>query len=449
MNITQEATGEMTALVHVNLNEEDYREKVDKKLKEYRRKAQMPGFRPGMVPMGMIKKMYGKSVLADEINNLVSEALNNHILDNKLDLLGYPLPNEEKTKTLDFDNQKEFDFFFDIALAPEVNIDLSKIKAPYYKVVAGDEEIKKAVEDLQKNNANVEEQEEVAEDSTVTATINETDDEGNIVEGGFTKSIEFKIDEIKTQKNRKLFIGKKKEDEVTAVPYELFGTKEAAARILGLDNKKDENIEKKFNFKIEKIEKRTLPELNEEFYKKLFPDKEIKTEADFKKAVKEVIEQQYEKDSDRQFLNDVSEILIKESGITLPEDFMKRWLLENNRGKITKEQIDQQYDNYVKSSIWQFIEAKLQKDYPDKLGTNDEEVRDEVRKYFNNGVVPEEKDPNLEPIVDQILSNRDEKERLGQMILERKFTDFFKDTVEKEVKEVTSKEFIDIISKVN
>ncbi len=450
MNITQEATGDLTALVHIKLNEEDYREKVDKKLKEYKRKAQMPGFRPGMVPMGLIKKMYGKAVLADEINNLVSEALNNHIIDNKLDILGYPLPNEEKSQTLDFDRQTEFDFYFDIAFSPEVNIDLSTVKAPYYKVLADDKEVEETIEKIRKDNMKELDHEEIHEDSTVQVMIKEIDEEGNLVEEGHVHLNEFNISDIKTKKNRKLFLGKVINDEVDVLPLELFGTKEATAKVLGLENKKDEKLEKRYRFIVEKIVKKVLPELNEEFFKKIAgEEKEIKTEDEFKAFVKEAIEKQYEKDSDRQFLNDVSKILIKESGIKLPEAFLKRWILENNRDKITQEQVDKQFDSYIESSVWDLIEKKLQEDHPDKLGTNDEEIRDEVRKYFNGGKLPEEKDPNMEAIVDQILSNREEKDRLAQSILEKKFIEFFKETVKKEIKEVTSKEFIEIISKVS
>jgi trigger factor len=448
MNITQESTGEYTALIHINIEENDYSEKVNQKLKDYRKKAQMPGFRPGMVPMGLIKKMYGQSVVIDEVNNLVSESLNGYIKEKNIELLADPLPNEEKTKQIDLETQKSFDFYFDIAVQPEINIEINdKIKVPYYKISVSEKEIDNAVKDILDRNADVEDMDAVTEDSHITVTLQETDENGNVLENGITKNIDFDINEIKTKKNQNLFIGKKKDESVIAVPYELFGTKEKTAAILAEHDKKSETLNKTYKFTITGINKKIVPELNENFFEKIYPGENIKTVEDFRNRIKKDLASHYVNDADKQFLNDVSDKLIEMANINLPDEFMKRWLLYRNEGKINEEQIESQYDSFSKSTKWNLIESKLRKENPEDLNINIEDIRNEVRRYFFQGNPPEEKDPNIEKIVDQILSNKDEEERIAQMIMERKYIAFFKEKVGKNEKEVTLDKFIEIISK--
>ncbi len=448
MNITQEETGDNLALVHIQLTEEDYAGKVSSKLKDYRKKANMPGFRPGMVPMGMIKKMYGQSVLANEVNELISEGINNHIKDNELKLLGNPLPNTEKSRTLDFDNQKEFDFYFDIALSPEIDLEINdQISVPYYKITVGNDEIEKAVKSLLNKNAEAFDEETVEKDSHVAVTIHQVDAEGNIVSGGHYEDIDFDINEIASEEQQKLFIGQQKEAKIQAVPAELFGTKEKASPILKEAGKKDELLNNAFAFEISGIHGKKLPELNEEFYKKLYPEEALKTEEEFKNRLKKDIEAQHEIESDNQLLNEVTEKLIESTDITLPDEFLKRWLLENGEGKITKEQVEEQYESYSKTAKWQLIEAKLRKEFPDELAIDEEDIRDDVRRYFFKGDIPEEKDAGMEQIVDQILSSPKEKERIGQAIMGNRYIRLFKEKITKEEQEVTFEQFIEMISK--
>ncbi len=448
MNITQEEVGENIAIIQISITEEDYTEKVNSKLKDYKKKAQMPGFRPGMVPMGLIKKMYGQSVIADEVNTIISDALNKHIIDNKIEILGNPLPNMEKTKTFDFDNQKEFDFYFDIAIAPEINVEMDEnFTVPYYKISVSEDDIDNTIKNILDKHSTSEELETVKDDSHIKATIYEIDEEEKKIDKGETLEIDFDINEIKTKKNQKLFIGKQKGAIVNEIPHQLFGTKEKAAHILHIKDKKSNLLDKMFAFEITGITKKRFPEINEELYEKIYPGAGIKTEEAFRKQVKEDIFLHYQKETDKQLLNDVTEKLIKEANINLPEDFLKRWLFESNEGKITKEQIDQQYESYSKTMQWQLIEAKLRSKFPDKLNLQEEEIKDEVRRYFNQGIIPEEKDPSIEQIVNQVLSNEKEKENIAQMLMEKKYTAFFKDKVKKDEKEVTMDEFIKIISK--
>ena len=445
MNITQEENGKLTALVHINLKEEDYIEKVNQQLKTYRKEAHMPGFRPGMVPMGMIKKMYGKAVLADEVNKSVSEALNNYLNENKIDVLGQPLPNMEKTTTIDFDKQNEFDFFFDIGIAPEIEVDLNELKkVPYYKIRVSDDEVEKAVIDIQKRLGKEEHPEKAELDDTVKGKFVQVDEEGNELENGHTKTdASFVISDIALKTIQKKFTGKEKGARVIFNPDRAFKNDKKVKELLGISD--DEKLKADYAFEIEDIT-RTIPaELNEEFFKQVYPADELKTEEDFKNRVREELTQHYQKDADKQFVSDVIKTLLEVVNPELPDEFLKRWLYESNEGKATKEQIDGQYDSYAETFKWQLIEQKLIGTYGDKLKVTREDVRSKVRTYFQS---PDggETNPQVESIIDQLLSNKEEYNRIFGELMDERYIAFFKEKIEKEEKEVSTDEFIKIVS---
>jgi trigger factor len=445
MNITKEESGKLTALVHINLKEEDYIENVNKQLKNYRKEARMPGFRPGMVPMGMIKKMYGKAVLADEVNKSVSDALNNYLYENKINVLGNPLPNEEKTTTLDFDKQKEFDFFFDIGIAPDIEVNLEELgKVPYYKIKVTDEEVEKAMVDIQKRLGKEEHPEKAELDDTLKGKFVQVDEEGNAVENGHVKEdASFVISDIALKTIQKKFIGKEKGARVVFNPQHAFKDDEKVKELLDVSD--DEKLKADYAFEIEEIT-RTIPaELNEEFFKQVYPADELKTIEDFKNRIREDLASHYQMDADKQFVSDVIDAILEKVNPELPDEFLKRWLYESNEGKATKEQIEEQYDSYAKTFKWQLIEQKLIEASGDTLKVTREDVRNKLRTYFQ---IPEggESNPQVEGIIDQLLSNEQEYQRIFGELMDQRYIAFFKEKVEKEEKEVETEEFIKIIS---
>lgn len=447
MNITQEANGKLQAIIHINLKEEDYIEKVNKTLKDYRKKANMPGFRPGMVPMGMIKKMYGNSVTVDEVNKTVSEALNGYIDDNKIHALGYPLPNMEKSKPIDFATAKEMDFFFDIGLAPEFDFDLKNddFEVPYYKIEVTDKEIESALNDIKDKFGEEEHPEKAEEGDGVQGKFVQVDAEGNHVDGGVENTGFFKIEDCKLKTIQKKFYGKKVGDKVKFNPYNTFKDEAKVKALLGADIS-EEALKSDYEFEITDIIRHTDAELNEETFKKVYPADEIKTIDDFKARIKKDLEEHYEKDSDRQFTGDVITKLIEKSNIELPDDFLKRWLLDSNQGKITKEQLDVQYESYAKSFKWQLVEDKLKEQYGDMLTVSDEDVRDKVRAYFQiQG--KENSNPQVEQIVDQILSNKEEGQKIYGELMDEKLGVVFKENVKRKEESVTPDQFMEIITK--
>jgi len=446
MNITKEESGKLTALVHINLKEEDYIEKVNQQLKTYRKEAKMPGFRPGMVPMGMIKRMYGKAVLADEVNKSISDALNNYIQENKINVLGNPLPNEEKTAVLDFDKQKEFDLFFDIGIAPDVEVNLSEdIKIPYYKIKVSDEEVEKALADIQKRLGKEEHPEKAELDDTLKGKFVQVDEEGNDVEDGYTKEGSFAIADIALKTIQKKFIDKEKGTRVVFNPAKAFKNDDLVKELLGLADD-DEKLKSDYAFAIEDIIHTVPAELNEEFFKQVYPADELKTVEEFKNRIREDLAGHYQKDADKQFVSDTIDFLLEKVNPELPDEFLKRWLLESNKEKATKEQIDGQYDSYAKTFKWQLIEEKLIEASGNSLRVTREDVRNKVRSYFQ---IPDggEPNPQMEGIVDQLLSNEEEYNRIFGELMDERYITFFKEKIDKEEKEVATDEFIKIISK--
>jgi len=445
MNITKEESGKLTALVHINLKEEDYIEKVNQQLKTYRKEAKMPGFRPGMVPMGMIKRMYGKAVLADEVNKSISDGLNNYLQDNKINVLGNPLPNEEKTATLDFDKQKEFDFFFDIGIAPDVEVNLSEdIKIPYYKIKVSDEEVEKALTDIQMRLGKEEHPEKVELEDTLKGKFVQVDEEGNDVENGYTKEGSFVVSDIALKTIQKKFVDKEKGKRVVFNPAKAFKDDDKVKELLGLTDG-DEKLNADYAFEIEDIIRTEPAELNEEFFKQVYPSDEIKTDEEFKNHIREDLSGHYQKDADKQFVSDTIDFLLENVNPELPDEFLKRWLLESNEEKVTKEQIDGQYDNYAKTFKWQLIEEKLIEAHGDVLRVTREDVRNKVKAYFQ---IPDggEPNPQMEGIVDQLLSSEEEYQRIFGELMDERYIAFFKEKIEKEEKEVTTDEFVKIIS---
>lgn len=450
MNISQESTGELTAIIHINLQEADYIDAVNKQLSEYRKKANMPGFRPGMVPLGMIKKMYGNAVMVEEVNKSLSEALNKYIVENKINVLGNPIPNTEKTTNVDFANQKDFDFFFDIGLAPEFEVKLSKdIKVPSYTIKIDDKELNSAVEDVKVRFGEDENPEVSEEGDSLQGKFIELDADGNEVEGGVQNDGFLKFEDIKLKTIQKKLIGKKIGDSVTLNLMKAIKDESKVAALLNRHEEGDEKLTADYKFDIAKVVRTHIAELGEELYKKVFPSKEIKTEEEFRAALSEDLQNHFQRDTDRQFLGDTIKELLKIADIKLPDEFLRKWLLESNEGKITAEQIDTQYDSYARTFRWQLLEGELLKEHREAMEVKEEEVRAKVAGYFQSMGGAAEMTPQIEGIIDQVLSNGEEKQKIFNDIQDEKLISLFKDKVTAKKKSVTKEKFIEIAQKID
>ena len=442
MNITQSTKGENLISIKISVEKADYQETVEKTLKQMRHRANVPGFRPGMVPMGMIQKMYGASAKMEALNTVVSESLNKHIVDNKLDLLGYPLSDTELQQPADLEKEDNLDFYFEAALRPEINVDFTNTMVDFYHIIPTDEEVDKVVEDLQQRNPNTSHPETVGEDDRIEIKIREAKN-GKEVEGGFEKDgLYFNMSQIKNKTQRKKFIDKEVGSEFIVNFAKVFGSEEEAAKVLG----QDAPAASDFNIIIDDAIRNEKPELDEDFFKKIFPDKEIKELDAFKQAVKAEMEKQHEAEVDPILFNKMVDELVAAVHFDMPDAFMKRWLVENSQGNVTAEDVEKNYEkDYVKGLRWQLIEDSIVKANPELI-IKDEEVKDFVLKQIFPGIdyatLEDDMKANLDKIAANYLKDEQQVNSLRNQLADIKMTKFLKGKMNINFTETTSADFM-------
>ena len=447
MNTTQTQKGEQLISIQINVVKEDYEPQVKKELNKLKQKAQVPGFRPGMVPFGMIKKMYGGQATVEVLNTLVSETLNSYIIDNKLDLIGYPLSDPDHQQPVDFDTQESIDFFFEAALRPEIKVDYKKARINFAHVVADDAAIDKTVEELLERNPNITHPETAGEEDILELKVREAED-GKELEGGFQKDyVLLDIKDIRTKTNKKKFVGKQVGAEFIVNLSIMLGSNEKAAKILGKDAPADSD----YNIIIDDIRHEEKHELNEEFFKIIFPDKEIKDVDAFRAAVKEEMEKQYANETDRILFTKMIDALVDNTPFTLPDAFLKRWIYENNQGKLSLEDIEKNYEaNYSKGLRWQLIEDSIVKDNME-LAITEEEVRGFLRSQIFPGLNYETMDDDMkgriDKIVDNYLKNEEQINNVKNQMADIKMTNFLKTKLAIKYTDQTYDEFIKDLEK--
>lgn len=455
MNVTKEMTGDLTAVLKVEVSATDYMPVVEAELKKYRKKANVPGFRPGQVPMGMIKKMYEKPVRAEEVQKVMSDAMYQFVDDNKLDLLGSPMSNDERTGNIDWDNQEDFVFYFDIAMQPEVKLELGKQTATYYKITPDQEAIEKQIGEIQRRFGNFETPETIEETDLVYGQIKEVDEEGNVKEGGVQTVTSIAVDKIGMATIKKKFIGAKKDDTIVFNLAKAFKNNTEIAAMLRIDSEAAKEFKSDVQFTIHSISRVTPHEVNEELYEKAFPGKEVKTDADFKAAIKEEMEKAYAQQADRHFLNEVSKQLVETSTFELPDEFLKRWLIQTNTGKVENKEIEDNYAMYRDSIKWQLVESKLMEQY--KLEVSKEEVKTYYKEALISNYFPkaeneteeqaQEREAAIEKIATNMLENKEQGRQIYEFLFDQKLTQTLKENVKLDTKEVSLDEFSKILNK--
>lgn len=450
MNITKEETGDLTATVKVNIEENDYADKVKKVLKDYQKNAKMPGFRPGKVPFGIIKKMYGKAIIADEVNKLLSESLNNYLKDNEIEILGYPLANEDKTSKIDFENEKDFDFYFDIGLSPKPDLELSdKIKVDYYEIEVDDKILDKQIDSMLKSHGSHTHPDESEEGDSLKGKVEELDKEGNILPDGISNENSLSIDSIQLKTIRKKFTGIKKGDTVDFNPLKAIKNETETANLLGISKEELEKNNSEFRFTVEEITRNIPAELNEEIYNKIFPGKEIKTEEEFRETLSKELVKSFEGETEKKFMNDAMEELVEIADISLPKDFMVRWLLDQKDNKLSREEIENNFDEYAKSLKYQIIQNNIIKD--ENISVEEEDIRQFIKSYFNaqmpGSQETNEDDERLDSIVNSVMQNKDEVSKINDKLYDQKIKNVVKDKIKLNNKKISYDDFIELMTK--
>ncbi len=446
MEITRENTGELTATVKMVISPADHQDSVNKILKDYQRKANVPGFRPGHVPFGMIKKLYGGAVFADEVNKLVSDKLHQYILDEKLDILGQPLPNTSLTQEFDWKEGQDIEFFFDLGITPSFDVVLDDNIAVEYNVIKVDDTmVDKYVVDMRQRFGTLTNPEVAGEKDVLTGDFVQLDAEGNDFENGITHSSKVTIDLISDADVKNKLIGAKVGDAVVFHPLNATGNALEAASMLGITKEEVEEIVSDFRFTINEISTMSPAEMNEEFFEKVFPEAGVKTEEEFRNQVRNESEKAFVADSDHLFGHHMQEKLIETVSISLPDEFMKRWLSESNDGKITAEEIEREYHKYVENMKWQLIENKIIKEAGIEVG--DQEIKDYVKDYYLQGwrtlQLTDDLLERLETIADSFIKDKpNEVRRIVDALYGQRVSAYVKSKVKLIEKEISYDEFI-------
>ncbi len=450
MNITKESTGEQTATIRISLQQADIEPEVTKALKDYQRKASVPGFRPGKVPFGMVKKMYGNSVMADQVNKTISNSLNDFITGEKLSILGHPVANIEKTGTVDFDHQTDYDFYFDIGIAPEFSLNLSEVDLEFTKITAGEKQLAETIQSLLDRNPVHTHPEEIGENDQIEASVTETNKKGQEKENGYQADISFAMSLITEEDSRILFLGKTDGAEFVADLGKAFGSIEDLKKVLKWPENSETDPATNYNVVIKEIQRDEKAELNQDFFERIFPGQNINDEEAFRAKLTEDINRQLEGESERFFAGKAIDGLVEKIQFNLPVEFMKTWMLQNAEGKLTREKLDEEYIHYDRTFRWQLIESKLIEAEP-SLYVTEAEIRDQVKKQFfgqfmDSREVDDEMNKRMEPIVDMILKNQEEARKIGDQIAERKIAAYIKEKANVTVKEMNYDAFIESIN---
>ncbi|HET8854877.1 MAG TPA: trigger factor, partial [Salinimicrobium sp.] len=339
MNISRENIDELNAVVKVDINKEDYSGKVEKILKDYRKSANIPGFRKGHVPMGMVQKQYGKAVLVDEVNKLLQDALNKYLTEEKLDVLGNPLPKDQENFDWDSDS---YSFEFELGLSPEFEVELhTEEPLPYYKIVASDEMVENQIKTIQKQYGKLISKDKVEEGDQVAGTfINQ--------EEGIEKTTTLPLEKLKREGDKKKFIGKKAGDEVVLKTKGLFEDEHELIEFLGIDHDKAHDLDIEVTFTITEVNHQELAELDQELFDKAFGEGEVSSVTEMKEKIKEGATKQFQQQGDQQLINDVTEMLLENTEFDLPREFLQKWIRTAGDKPLTEEQAQEEYEKSEK-----------------------------------------------------------------------------------------------------
>ena len=446
MNISLQNVDKVSALLTLKLEKADYQARVEKTLKTYRQKANIPGFRPGMVPMSLIKKQFGKSVLVEEVDKMMQEKVNEYIRDNKVNMLGMPLPNEEKMKPIDFDTQEDFEFVFDIALAPEFTAEISAADTvDYYTIEVSDELIEQQVKMYTQRAAKYDKVEQYEDKDMIKGLLAELDENGNTKEGGIqVEGAVMMPAYMKNDEQKAIFANAKVNDVLVFNPYTAWdGNAAELASLLKIDKEAVAEMKSNFSFQVEEITRFVEGELNQEIFDQVFGKDVVKSEEEFRAKVKEVIANQFVADGDYKFLLDVRKMLMEKVGkLEFPDALLKRIMRLNNQDKDEKF-VEDNYDKSIEELTWHLIKEQLVKandikvEQDDILNMAKEATRAQFAQYGMLSV-PEE---ILDNYAKEMLKKKESIEGLVNRVVETKLASALKTQVKLENKNISAEDF--------
>lgn len=444
MNITRENIDELNAVLQVQVEKADYEENVEKVLRDYRRKANIKGFRPGMVPLGLIKKLYGQAVQAEEINKLVGENIQKYLDDEKVEILGEPLPRLDENEKIDFDTQESFSFFFELGLAPSFEVKLTnRNKVTYYEIEADEKMKNDYLENYTRRHGTFIKAETSESKDLLKGKIESLDQDGNPGEGNpVADDTTLSIDLIKDEEIKNQFIGKTVNDQVDFNLRKAFPNDYEIAGILKKQKDEIKDSDGDYRFTISEISRFRHAELNQELFDAVYGEGVVNSESEFRQKIEEEIAASLKNESDYKLSTDLKNLAIEKTEFSLPEEFLKKWLLKVNENT-TGEQIEQEFDNFRKDLKWQLIRNNIAK--TNELKITEEELLEEAKNItslqFRQYGLFYATDEQVENYAKETLKREEDARRIADKILEGKVIELVKGMVKLENKKVTIEEF--------
>ncbi len=444
MNITRENIDDLNAVLKVEISKHDYEEKVETVLKDYRKKANIKGFRPGMVPIGLVKKMYGKAVQVEEINKLVTESIQKFLSDEKVEILGDPLPKTDDNERINFDTQEDFTFSFELGLAPSFELKLSKKNKVHFHEIIIDEKMKNDyLNNYTRRFGELRQADSIEEKDIVKGRIEAVDSEGNLVEDGpVAEETSMGIDIIKDDEIKKQFIGRKVKETVDFDIKKAFPNDNEIAGLLKKKKEEVADINGIFRFTINEISRFHAAELGKELYDKIYGEGVVNTEEEFMAKLEEEIGANLKRESDYKLMLDIKSMAIEKTEFSLPEEFLKKWLLRVNENT-TAEQIETEFEHFRKDLKWQLIRNKVARDNELKI-TEEELLREaeNVTRYqFQQYGLYYVTDEQISSYAKETLKKEEDAKRIADKILEEKVLEIMKELVKIENKSISADDF--------
>ena len=442
MKVTHKNVDELNAVLTVEIAEEDYKDKVESALKDYRKNANIPGFRKGKVPAGLIRRQYYKPLTIDQVNKMLQDSVFKYISEEKLDVLGNPLPVEQTD--IDWDNQKDFSFDFELGLAPEIDVTIpKKAKLTYRKVVADDKMINDYVEDITRRYGKMSAPEKAEEGDMFNGSFVEVDAEGNAIEGGIEKEASFMGTSITDEKILKGLLKLAVGEDLTLNVKESFRDGFNVASSLGTTDAKLEASEGHFKFTLNTISRLEPHEVNQELFDKVFGEGNVTTEEEFRAKLKEQAESQFIGQTDSDFFHHAHHYLLENVKFDLPEEFLKKWMLTAGEKPLTEEEVEADFPNTLDGLRWQLIENRII--IENGLSVSEEELMTYTKQIVQaqmaqyGQAMPEEE---MDNIAKNVLNNREEAQKLNDQVYNQKLVNFFKEAFKLDYKEMSFDDFV-------
>lgn len=448
MNITKEQIDNLNAILKINITPEDYTGKVDEAINDHRKKARIPGFRPGMVPASHIKKLYGKSILVEEINKLLSDSLNNYISENQIEVLGQPLPKIAPDEHYNWDFTETYEFMYELGIAPSFNAEISeKDTFTRYKVIADEETLESRLKNLRRSYGKMSNPEISEEGDVIYGEFKQLASDGTLFEGGIEVVNSLRMELIEDKAVMKSLIGLKKGDMVKIDVVQAFaGDVHRIAGLLKIDEESASQLRSSFELTVKNVNRLEESPLNQEFFDKIYGEGNVKTEEELKEKIRAELEGMMGENAERKLQVDMVEYYLSKFNLQLPDEFLKRWLRTINPATVTDQQIEEQYGDFSRNLQWTLIENRIIKDH--QIEVKSEEVvklaKQKIEAQFKMYSPTPITDEQLSEYAVNFLQDRERASKIVDEVRAHKVFEYLKNIVTLREQEIPYKEFLEL-----